>query len=1343
MPFTLPVGLLAAAATPATPSPAVSLAARAHAKGKRFGSFYNTADTGDADYLRLTAAECATTGVYTSESSASELVSMPSATGPTAITFDYTGLDAEVAAAIANGTLFDIPFLAAQNPGPVPSWYTAQITDATSAGQVLDTRADAFTTRYAAKVRTYLAVTNPRSATGPAVNPFATFLGEDFAAGYIAKTLIRLRTGDAVAALAISNLGCEMNDATSQATWTQVLALLTGLVAAGTPLTSFAFPARLIASQFVNWDAAAMTERLDAIAALGLTAEISEMDWTDDIAGTRDVRLEAAASGGAAFLATVLAHPAITTVTVRGLSMRYSALNVVGAPQPGARAGDFATQMTSPYSWAWRTTPIYDAVGAAFDALTGTTPVGPDLRTLQGHAFDAGRTFGSVISADALLDSDTAAATAAQIAGGTAASQSAFDEAAIQPVEGDFVVGAADVEVAFAQAHNIKYAVGPIVEGDNATPAPAWYGTAITSPATATTVLDALVDEEVGRYTAKAGRITLVRDPLGPGGDAEGFLTNSFYTQLGTEATRGYLAQLAARARLRDATAPLAIEQGGLETSASADVTTRTQVLAMLKNLVGGRIRMGSTVNKAESDTQPDYESTWNEIDTIAVCENATETHLMPSAAAIVLTSADITFDFTLLTWTLTNAQSRGKVVKLYLLEGANGNGTSGASPSWYNSRITDSTSALNVMYAVIDGICGYCATTFPGLVVVVNACNEAITGSGRNTNPFQHFIGDTWIRLAMARVRTHLPDATLQLNCDHTEDSANTGIWTNLDAFWADCAANGLTTNLSQGNEMHVVACVGSTIVSPSGDLVAIFGTGSTWVTRSTNLWTTYRVRTSVSELDITDYSHDGTAPNTAAIPLRDQDVADYTMLIVNAALSLPAGALDEVIVWQIPDKNTWLKAFLAARLDGQPGRPDMLGTVGTNNYAKKITSDGGNLYDRFRAVLPLGGGGGTSSIGILAIRSELDATNFATDWNGPDMVAFLDAVVALGVKVMITGARVIDNLAATDPATRDTAIAAVWSTYLTVTMAHAGVLGLEVDELSDRDLPANAVLPARTDALTQRSQPFTWAMQPKAAVFDAIASVFDTMSGITTGPPTEGTTGGTGTGATPPEAGDFGTVTGLLTSPPGAAAAGARPLSPAMLAAIGALAGEMCYLMSFAFDSGVVYLTTASADLTVNGETWLAIGGAITFGGITEAGDLSASQVDITVSGVNTSVIAVLLGSPYVYRTAQIYLVGFDPVTRAVLGSPVLLFQGLMNGGFQIKETRKAAEGHAGTVEVIARVAERVALLDQREGIQTNVPSHNLLYPGDLFFSFVTQLANAPVSWELGVQPTPDAQP
>jgi endo-1,4-beta-xylanase len=120
----------------------------------------------------------------------------------------------------------------------------------------------------------------------------------------------------------------------------------------------------------------------------------------------------------------------------------------------------------------------------------------------------------------------------------------------------------------------------------------------------------------------------------------------------------------------------------------------------------------------------------------------------------------------------------------------------------------------------------------------------------------------------------------------------------------------------------------------------------------------------------------------------------------------------------------------------------------------------------------------------GHLAAGKPFNASRF----NG-----FLDAVAALGFKIMITELDVSDHALGPDAARRDAAVAALTADYLAVACAHPAVIGVATWGLSDRHSWLNSAPEhRRPDGLAQRALPLDAALQRKP-MWAAIARAFD----------------------------------------------------------------------------------------------------------------------------------------------------------------------------------------------------------------------------------------------------------
>lgn len=149
-------------------------------------------------------------------------------------------------------------------------------------------------------------------------------------------------------------------------------------------------------------------------------------------------------------------------------------------------------------------------------------------------------------------------------------------------------------------------------------------------------------------------------------------------------------------------------------------------------------------------------------------------------------------------------------------------------------------------------------------------------------------------------------------------------------------------------------------------------------------------------------------------------------------------------------------------------------------------------------------------------------------------------------------------------------------------------------------------------------------------------------------------------------------------------------------------------------------VYVCTAAQNIIYDGKTWTGIGGNMTFDKVSSTNDLSSYGVNITLSGVDRSIIALILQKKYIGRVCKMYLMQFKD-DGTIDGTPLLLFWGFANGGFKITEN---FTNDIPTCTVVARMTDRLGEVEVVTGIQTNLASHQKISPGDTFFRNVPGL-------------------
>lgn len=173
---------------------------------------------------------------------------------------------------------------------------------------------------------------------------------------------------------------------------------------------------------------------------------------------------------------------------------------------------------------------------------------------------------------------------------------------------------------------------------------------------------------------------------------------------------------------------------------------------------------------------------------------------------------------------------------------------------------------------------------------------------------------------------------------------------------------------------------------------------------------------------------------------------------------------------------------------------------------------------------------------------------------------------------------------------------------------------------------------------------------------------------------------------------------------------------------------------------DSTPVYLTTAAVDVSWNSHTWESVGGLMDLDALGESADDPSKGQRIKLSGVNQVFIALILGARCRGRQATIWHVGIDRTLGTVKADPVKMFSGLMNGGFQIHESRSY---QGGSCEVTCDLTSRLDELVKVRGVRTNEASHRAAIAGasaDTGFQNVANLVNRKVFWG---QKTPSTIP
>ena len=200
------------------------------------------------------------------------------------------------------------------------------------------------------------------------------------------------------------------------------------------------------------------------------------------------------------------------------------------------------------------------------------------------------------------------------------------------------------------------------------------------------------------------------------------------------------------------------------------------------------------------------------------------------------------------------------------------------------------------------------------------------------------------------------------------------------------------------------------------------------------------------------------------------------------------------------------------------------------------------------------------------------------------------------------------------------------------------------------------------------------------------------------------------------------------------------ARTLTTAMETAISAKEGYAdVWLIKIVTSNTTLYYTTAPSDVSWDSQTWIGIGGVISFDPPPETADPSGQSLRLSLSGVDTALITQILDYQLRGRNCRLYWGQILTSTGFIVTDPIEAFSGLMNASWEIAHT-PSDQGTRGTVSVSTTIVSEMARYLFRRMLRTNTASLRQLQARgdvfdssnpDIFFQTLPDLVGRPVYW------------
>lgn len=159
--------------------------------------------------------------------------------------------------------------------------------------------------------------------------------------------------------------------------------------------------------------------------------------------------------------------------------------------------------------------------------------------------------------------------------------------------------------------------------------------------------------------------------------------------------------------------------------------------------------------------------------------------------------------------------------------------------------------------------------------------------------------------------------------------------------------------------------------------------------------------------------------------------------------------------------------------------------------------------------------------------------------------------------------------------------------------------------------------------------------------------------------------------------------------------------------------------HLVEFELDepTGTIRLTDAFQNVEWGGNTYTAAGHFLTMGDVEETSTLTINTLQVNYSGVDQSMIALVLQEHYLDRTLRIRRAYFDPDTWQIR-SVETLFEGRVN------RPDVAEDPDNGTSTVAIDVSNMWVDFERSPGRTTNHEQQQLWFPGDRGFEYAARV-------------------
>lgn len=156
--------------------------------------------------------------------------------------------------------------------------------------------------------------------------------------------------------------------------------------------------------------------------------------------------------------------------------------------------------------------------------------------------------------------------------------------------------------------------------------------------------------------------------------------------------------------------------------------------------------------------------------------------------------------------------------------------------------------------------------------------------------------------------------------------------------------------------------------------------------------------------------------------------------------------------------------------------------------------------------------------------------------------------------------------------------------------------------------------------------------------------------------------------------------------------------------------------------FDSGELDLWNGVGTISYGGVNYTGVVPILNIDAVHEQKIIAASGFNLTLSGLDSSILALAENEPYQGRAFEMYVAMLDS-SGAIISAPYMFFRGYMDV-MTIDDDGK-------TIGVTLAVENELISLERALSTTYTPESQKALYPTDTFFNFVANIQNQTAHW------------